>query len=323
MKVAILGAGAIAAKMAAAINGLDASVEAYAVASRDLGKAQAFADKWAFRKAFGSYEEMLQDEEVDLVYVATPHSHHFEHARLCIAYGKPVLVEKAFTANAKQAKELVALAEEKKVFLTEAIWTRYMPGRRLIDELIASGIIGEVSMVMADLSYNIAGKARMTDPALAGGTLLDLGVYPINFASMVLGDDIEDISGVCTYCNSGVDCQEAITMRYRDGRIAVLSASMKAESHRLGQITGSRGYIQCTNINNVEKIEVYDFNHNRLKEVAVPKQINGYEYELLACQRVLAEGGLECEEMPHSETIRIMEWMDKLRADWGIKYPFE
>lgn len=323
MNVAILGAGAIATCMATAINGLDDSVEAYAVAARNLDRAQAFADKWGFKKAYGSYEEMLKDDNVDLVYVATPHSHHFEHAKLCIEYGKSVLVEKSFTANAKQARELIKLAEEKKVFLTEAIWTRYMPSRKLIDETIASGIIGDANMVVADLSYNISAKGRMTDPALAGGSLLDLGVYPINFASMVMGDDIEDISGICTYCSTGVDCQESITMRYKDGRIAILSSSMMAESHRWGQIMGTKGYINCTNINNVEKIEVYDLDHNFVKEVPIPPQINGYEYEVLACKRVLDEGGLECEEMPHSETIRIMEWMDKLRNDWGVKFPFE
>lgn len=323
MKVAILGAGVIATSMATAINGLDDSVEAYAVASRDLERAQAFAKEWGFKKAYGSYEEMVQDPEVDLVYVATPHSHHFEHAKLCIEHGKPVLVEKSFTANAKQAKELIALAEEKKVFLTEAIWTRYMPSRKLIDDAIASGIIGDVNMVEANLSYNIAEKGRMVDPALAGGTLLDLGVYPINFASMVMGDEIEDISGTCTYCSTGVDCQESITISYKDGKFAALSSSMKCATRRLGQIYGTKGYIICTNINNIEKIEVYDWEHNFIKEIPVPKQINGYEYEVLACQRVLNEGGLECEEMPHSETIKIMEWMDKLRDDWGVKYPFE
>jgi len=323
MKVAILGAGVIATSMARAINGLDESIEAYAVAARDLERAKTFAEKWGIKKAYGSYEEMLKDPEVDLVYVATPHSHHFEHAKMCIEHGKPALVEKAFTANAKQAKELIALAEEKNVFITEAIWTRYMPSRNLINEAIASGIIGDVKLVMANLAYNNESIDRMTNPELAGGTLLDLGVYPLNFASMVLGDDIEDISGVCTYFSTGVDCQETMVLRYKDGRIANLSASMIVGTHRLGQINGTKGYIQCTNINNVEKIEVYDLNYNLLKEIPVPEQINGYEYEVLACKRVLDRGGLECEEMPHSETIKIMEWMDKLRADWGVKYPFE
>ena len=323
MKVAILGAGVIATSMATAINGLDSSVEAYAVASRSLEKAEEFRAKWGFQKAYGSYAEMLADPEVDLVYVATPHSHHYEHAKMCIEAGKAVLCEKSFTANAKQAKDIIALAEEKKVFLTEAIWTRYMPSRKLIDEAVASGIIGEPTQIIADLSYSIEAKGRMTDPALAGGALLDLGVYPINFASMVFGDEIEDISGVCMYTDTGVDAQESITMRYKDGKIAILASSMKAATHRIGQITGTKGYINCTNINNVEKIEVFDENHNLIKEIPVPKQINGYEYEVLACQKALAEGKLECEEMPHAETIQIMEWMDKLRADWGIKYPFE
>ena len=195
MKVGILGAGSIARAMAMAVNGLE-GVEGYAVASRDLSKAQAFCDTWGFQKAYGSYEEMLQDPQVELVYVATPHSHHFEHTRLCIEHGKPALVEKAFTANAAQARELIAMAERKGVFLTEAIWVRYMPSRRILRELIDSGIIGSVQRVSADLSYPIPNVKRLTDPSLAGGALLDLGVYVLNFASMVLGDDVQEIKGL-------------------------------------------------------------------------------------------------------------------------------
>lgn len=323
MNVAILGAGSIACKMAQAINGLDSSVCAYAVASRDLEKARAFRDQWGFQKAYGSYEQMLEDPQVDLVYVATPHSFHLAHAKLCIDHGKPVLVEKALTANARQAAELFAYAEEKNVFVTEAIWTRYMPSRELINQVVASGIIGKPCMIMADLSYPIDRVPRLTDPALAGGSLLDVGVYCLNFASMVFGDDIADIRGSCTYCETGVDCQDSITLTYRDGRVAVLTASMMVASHRLGIIYGTGGYIHCTNINNVEKIEVFNQDHRLIQTVEVPEQINGYEYELLACRRELARGGKFCPEMPHQESVRMMEWMDKLRADWGIRYPFE
>lgn len=323
MKVGILGAGNIAKSMATAINGLGSDIEAYAVASRDLEKSQAFAKEWGFKKAFGSYEEMLADKDLDLVYVATPHSHHYEHTKMCIEAGKAALVEKSFTANAKQAIEILKLAEEKKVLVTEAIWTRYMPSRTIINDIIDSGLIGNVYRVEANLSYPISNTLRMTEPSLAGGTLLDLGVYPINFASMVMGDDIESISGICSYCDTGVDCQENITMMYKDGRMAILTASMMTASHRFGLIFGDKGYINCTNINNIEKIEVFDADHNLIKEVPVPKQINGYEYEVLACQKALKEGLIECEEMPHSETIKIMEWMDSLRNDWGVKYPFE
>lgn len=323
MKVAILGAGVIATSMATAINGLDDSIEAYAVASRSLEKAEEFRQKWGFEVAYGSYEEMLEDPLVDLVYVATPHSHHFEHAKMCIEHGKAALVEKSFTANAKQAKELIELAEKKNILLTEAIWTRYMPSRKIIDEIVASGEIGEVKLVDAGLVYPIEEKGRMVEPALAGGSLLDLGVYPINFASMVLGDDIKDISGTCTYTSTGVDCQESITMTYNNGNMAVLHASMGVSSHRMGIIMGDKGYIHATNINNVEKIEVYNENHELIRTVPVPAQVNGYEYEVLACKKALDEGRIECDEMPHSETIKIMEWMDKLRNDWGVKYPFE
>ena len=322
MKVGILGAGSIARAMAMAVNGLE-GVEGYAVASRELGKAQAFCNQWGFQRAYGSYEEMLQDPQVDLVYVATPHSHHFEHAKLCIEHGKPALVEKAFTANAAQARELIALAERRGVFLTEAIWVRYMPSCRMLRELIDSGIIGTVQRVSADLSYPIPNVKRLTDPALAGGALLDLGVYVLNFASMVLGDDIQEIKGLCTYCDSGVDCQESITITYPDGKMAALTASMLTASHRLGLIYGTKGYIHCININNIQGFEVYDLNHNLVKTVEVPRQINGYEYEVLACKKALEEGALECPEMPHSETVRMMEWMDKLRSDWGVRFPFE
>lgn len=323
MNVAILGAGNIACKMAAAINALDGSVCAYAVASRDLEKAEAFREKWGFQKAYGSYEQMLEDSQVDLVYVATPHSFHLPHAKLCIDYGKPVLLEKPMTANAKQAAELFAYAEEKNVFITEAIWTRYMPSRQLINQVIDSGIIGKPYMIMANLSYPIDQKRRMTDPHLAGGSLLDMGIYCLNFASMVFGDDIADIRGTCTYCDTGVDCQESITLTYKDGRIAVLTSSMMVASHRLGIIYGTTGYIHCTNINNVEKIEVFNEDHLLVQTIDVPPQINGYEYEVLACQRELAKGGKSCEEMPHEETLRMLQWMDKLRSDWGIRYPFE
>lgn len=322
MKVGILGAGSIARAMAMAVNGLE-GVEGYAVASRELDKAQAFCNQWGFQKAYGSYEEMLRDPEVDLVYVATPHSHHFEHTKLCIEHGKPALVEKAFTANAAQARELIALAERKGVFLTEAIWVRYMPSRRMLRELIDSGIIGTVQRISADLSYPIPNVKRLTDPSLAGGALLDLGVYVLNFASMVLGDDIQEIKGLCTYCDTGVDCQENITITYPDGKMAALTASMLTASHRLGLIYGTKGYIHCININNIQGFEVYDLNHNLVKTLEVPKQINGYEYEVLACKKALEEGALECPEMPHSETVRMMEWMDKLRADWGVRFPFE
>ncbi len=326
MRVGILGAGGIARSMATAVNGLMAQnedVELYAVSSRDIDKATAFQKEWSVTTAYGSYEEMLSDDKVDLVYVATPHSHHAQHTRMCIEHNKAALVEKAFTANAKEAREVLNMAKERKVFVTEAIWTRYMPSRRLIDETISSGIIGDVRKLTADLSYPIWNIQRNYDPNLAGGAILDLGVYPINFATMAVGSKVKKISGYCTYFDTGVDSSDNITIEYENGVLASLSASFLSPSPRTGVIYGSKGYISVQNINNPEKIEVFNENHELIKNVEVPKQINGYEYEVLACKKALEEGKLECEDMPHDETIRIMELMDELRKQWNIKFPFE
>ena len=155
MKIGILGAGGIAVQMAKTVAGMK-DVENYAVAARSLERAQAFAEKYGFSKAYGSYEEMLADPQVDLVYIATPHSHHYLHAKMCLEAGKNVLCEKAFTVNADQARKLFALAKEKDLLITEAIWTRYMPSRKMIDDIISSGVIGEVTAVTANLNYAIS-----------------------------------------------------------------------------------------------------------------------------------------------------------------------
>lgn len=322
MKVGILGAGRIAATMAKTLNGMK-EAQCYAVASRSLEKAEAFAQKNHVEKAYGSYEEMLSDENVDLVYIATPHSHHLEHGKLCISYGKPVLCEKSFTANAAQARELLDYAAEKKVFITEAIWTRYMPSRKMIDDIIASGELGEIKMISANLGYELTDKERMLRPELAGGALLDVGVYTLNFASMVLGDDIVKMTSECVKTDTGVDGQDAIILTYRDGKMAVLHTSMWEDTEQYGIIYGTKGYMIACNINNIDTIQIYAPDRHLVREVKVPEQITGYEYEVLACRRAIAAGELECQEMPHAKTLRIMEWMDALREDWGVKYPFE
>lgn len=322
MKVGILGAGNIAKKMAQTLNGME-GVTAYAVASRSLEKARQFADLNHVEKAYGSYEEMLQDEEVELVYVATPHSHHLEHGKLCIKYGKPVLMEKAFTANAQQAKELLNFAKDRKIFITEAIWTRYMPSRNQIEDIISSGQLGDICSVTANLGYALTDKKRLTDPALAGGALLDVGIYPLNFASMVLGNDVEKITSVCVKYETGVDAQDSIILSYAGGKTATIHTGMLAATEQYGIVYGTKGYLIAYNINNISYFEIFTPDRMLKERIEVPPQITGYEYEVIACKKALEEGKLECPQMPHSETLKMMEWMDALRKDWGIRYPFE
>ena len=231
-----------------------------------------------------------------------------------------MLCEKAFSVNADQARKLFALAKEKNLLITEAIWTRYMPSRKMIGEIIESGVIGEVTSVTANLSYTISEVERIRKPELAGGALLDVGVYTINFASMVLGDKLKNVQATAFF-REGVDMLDTFAMVFEGDRMATLQCGAREISDRMGSIFGTKGYIQVQNINNPEKITVFNQNHEETASYFPPKQITGYEYEVRACKKALEEGKIECPEMPHAETVRIMEIMDGLRKSWGYEIP--
>ncbi|MCR5475767.1 MAG: Gfo/Idh/MocA family oxidoreductase [Lachnospiraceae bacterium] len=323
MNISILGAGNIAGIMATTLQPLK-DVTCYAVAARDKDRAQVFADKYGFLKAYGSYKDMLEDPDVELVYIATPHSHHYEHIKMCLAHGKHVLCEKAFTANARQAEEVLRLAESKGLLLTEAMWIRYMPMARKIVEVVNSGIIGHPTSLSANLGYPLEHVERLTKLSLCGGALLDLGVYVLNFASMVFGNDIESMAANCVkYPRSGVDAQETIMLTYRDGRMATLYATMLAQTDRRGFIHGTNGYIEIENINNFESIKVFNLERRVVAEYAAPMQVTGYEYEIMSAMKAIREGQIECPEMPHVETLFMMQLMDNIRAAWNIRFPYE
>ena len=322
MKIGILACGPMAETFARTLIQME-EAECYAVASRSLSRAEAFAREYGFTKAYGSYEALCEDPEVELVYIATPHSEHFANAKLCIQHGKPVLCEKSFTANAKQARELIAMAEKAGVFITEAIWVRYMPMLQTIRKELESGSIGEPKLLTANLGYVAADSYRMRTPELAGGALLDVGVYPLNFALMIFGTDIAKVTSSCTYMDTGVDEQNSAALVYEDGKMAVINSSVLVFSDRKGIIHGTKGSMVIENINNFESLTVYDGEHKEIKHIERPAQISGYEYEVEACMRALETGALECPEMPHAETIRVMDILDGMRAEWGIRYPFE
>ena len=319
LKMAIMGAGAIANKMAATITKMN-DVEAYAIAARDEDRAEKFAEEYGFTKFYGSYEEMLKDPEVELVYIATPHSHHYKCEKMCLEAGKHVLSEKAFTVNAAQAEKILRLAEEKKLLLTEAIWTRYMPSRDMINKLIEDGVIGEVTSLTANLGYELSQVKRIWNPKLAGGALLDVGVYLVNFASMIFGENLESVQSEAVF-KDGVDMIDNINMTFAGGKTAAMQCNVHAVQNRQGTIFGTRGYIEITNINNPEEIRVFDENYKKVTSIIPPEQISGYEYEVEACRKAIEEGRLECPEMPHKETLRVMKIMDEMRASWGYEIP--
>lgn len=321
-KVAIMGTGNIAKTMARTLKKMK-NVKCYAVASRDINKAEAFAQEFGVKKAYGSYEELVKDSKIDLIYIATPHSEHYANVKLCLENDKAVLCEKAFTANAKQAEELISLSHERNIFMTEAIWTRYMPMVATIREMMNSGIVGDVHMLTCNLGYSLGHVERMVEPSLAGGALLDLGVYPINFASMMFGTDIKSVVSSCTKLPSGVDATDSITITYQDDKVAVLNSTMLGVTDRKAILYGTNGFIEVQNINNYECAIAYDKEYKVIQKVVAPKQFTGYEYEVQSSLDAMDSGKIECWEMPHAETLRIMKFMDSLRKEWGIRYPFE
>jgi predicted dehydrogenase len=330
MKVGILGTGWIAERMAKTLSAMsEEGVFLTAVGSRTLEKAEKFvgdtlcgvpSEKNAVAKAYGSYEE-LAASDADLIYIASPHSHHHEHAMLCMEQGKHVLVEKAFTVNARQARELIEFGREKNLLVAEAIWTRYMPSRFALEKILASKIIGEPYMLSCNLGYKNIHMERMFLPELAGGALLDLGVYTINFALMAFGTDIESIESSADLFHTGTDLHNRITIHFKDGKYAELYASLDEATDRKGIIRGDKGWLEFENINNCEFIRAY-IDGAKTVQFDVPEQITGLEYQIRSCKSVIEKiaggGSPECPEMPHDEIIRVMEIMDSLRKKWGV-----
>jgi predicted dehydrogenase len=322
LRVGIVGAGWIAEKAAITLQGLT-DCEAYAIGSRTIEKAEAFAAKWNMTRAYGSYSELLADPDVDLVYVATPHSHHYDVTREALLADKPCLVEKAFMANERETQAILHLAHERGVFLAEAIWTRYQPAVGMVRKLIADGRIGTPRLITATLGYSMGEKPRIMRPDLCGGALLDLGVYALNFVRMFFDTDFVSIESQCVKSNTGMDITNAISIILSDGVLCNLQSSASCVGHNIGVIAGTDGNLIIDNINNPQTVTVNGPDRTYIETINVPQQITGYEYQFLCCREALINGLIEPLEMPLDETLRIMEIMDGLRRKWGVSYPMD
>ena len=321
MKIGILGTGIIAKAMAEAVCKMDYATN-YAIASRNIKNAEEFKEKYNFEKAYGSYEELVKDENVELVYIATPHSHHYENAMLSLKNNKPILCEKAFMANSKQAKEVLTYSKEHNIFVTEAIWTRYIPSCKKIKELINSGIIGEVGTFSSNFGNCLNKIKRLNSPELAGGALLDVGVYPIQFANTYFGNDIEKMVSTHKKNENGVDLQNTIVLQYKNGIVGMLHSGIDVAKDKMDIIHGTKGYIISKRENDMVKIEVFKSGEETIV-YELPGQSQKFDYQIKACIKAMQEGKIECEEIPHKDILSVMELMDSLRNEWGIKYPFE
>lgn len=318
LNIGILGAGRIAEKLADTFTLLP-EVHTVAVGARELMRAQEFALRHGIPKAYGSYEELVLDPAVDLIYVATPHSHHFEHIMLCLRHGKHVLCEKTFTCTASEAEWVFAEAKKRKLLVAEAIWPRYMPMAAYLSSIREIKPVGEITGLSANLSYPVYyQKERLRLPELGGGALLDVGIYPLTFASIVMGDEVKNVYSSEVRSDTGVDVQNTVTLQYPGGEMAVLHSSVLAHSDRRGVIFCTDGYIEVENINNYENVSIFDNNRRLLQRINREWQLTGYEYEVLAVARAIERNELECPEMPAKKTLCMMRLLDRIRHQWGI-----
>lgn len=322
----ILGCGKIARKFASDV-ALVQQARLQAVAARDLAQAEKFAREFRAPQAHGSYQALVEDPNVDAIYVATPHGLHYEHARLCLEYGKAVLCEKAFTINLRQAQGLVALARAKKIFLMEAFWTRFLPHYVTMKKMLTEGKIGTVQYLYAEFGFRPTPPVspRIYDPALGGGSLLDVGVYPVFLALDVLGRP-DELDAIMTKAATGVDAQCAIRFRYRNGAIANLFSSFTSNLATGADVGGDQGRLRLTHRFHgpTARLEYYpDIVDSRQPiDTEIAKGF-GYEYEIQHATDCLIQGLTESPLRTHGDTLLLMETLDRIRQTIGLFYPGE
>jgi predicted dehydrogenase len=319
----ILGTGFIAGAFAAGLTALD-DAEILAVGSRTQAAADVFANKFNIPRQYPSYKALADDPDVEVIYVSTPHSLHCENTLLCLDAGKAVLCEKPFAINTAQADTMIQKAREKRLFLMEAMWTRFLPVLVRVRELLANGAIGEPRMINADFGFrtNFNPAGRLFDPNLGGGGLLDVGIYPLSLASMVFGNATR-ISSMATLGETGVDEQSAFILGYEDGQLAVLSTAIRTNTPQTASIIGTEGYIRIHSPWWRGTTFTLSVQGKSDEVFECPLTGNGYNYQAAEVVRCLREGKLESDVMPLDETRSIMATMDSIRAQWGLKYPME
>ncbi|HEX8614354.1 MAG TPA: Gfo/Idh/MocA family oxidoreductase [Telluria sp.] len=316
----ILGTGKIARAFATALRDTPGAVLA-GVASRSLEGAQAFGAEFGALASYGSYQELADADGIDVVYIGTPHPMHIENAVMALGGGKGVLCEKPFTMNRREAEEIVALAREKKLFLMEAMWTRFMPALAEVRRIVASGEIGTVHQVTADFGFAATQDPlhRLNNPELGGGGLLDLGIYPLSIAAALLGP-VADVQAMAVIGETGVDIQTSFTMKHDGGGMSVCSCSLRARTPAELTVSGSLGQVRMnTMFHRAQSVTVTTLDGART--IDTPYLGNGYVHEAMEVGRCLNEGLLESPGMPLDETLHLMGVLDTMRGQIGLRYP--
>lgn len=317
----ILAPGGIARRFASDIPTFTAST-IDAVGSRDAGRAAGFADHHGIARPYGSYAELVADPELDAIYVASPHSEHLEHALLALEAGKPVLVEKAITANAAQARELFDVAASRGLFAMEAMWSRFLPHYRAVVDAVHAGTIGEVLTVHAQHGQMLIGRnERLWRPELAGGALLDLGVYPMSFAHALLGTPGE-IHAFGNLTDLGVDAAETVVLRYGSRTIAVAQNSLETRMENAATIAGTLGRITIDGTFYAPTTVTLELHDGTRAELPVQHE-GGFQFQAAEVARRLEAGETHSPLISWNASVEVMEMMDEVRAQLGVVYPGE
>jgi predicted dehydrogenase len=320
----VLAPGGIARDWTAAVHATTAS-RVTAVGSRSLERAQTFAADFGVEHAHGSYEALVADDEVDAVYVASPHSEHRDHALMALGAGKPVLVEKAFARNAAETQAIIDAARSAGLLAVEAMWTRFLPHLDVVRRCLEDGLLGDVQAVAADHGQQLFpdGPQRMADPALAGGALLDLGIYPISFAHLVLGS-FADVRATGVQASTGVDAGETVAVTGPQGAIGTLSSTMTAKTPCVASVSGTAARLEIDGwFYQPNTVRLLDPEDRELDRYDSPDREHGLAYEAAEFARLLSAGATESDLLPLDETLRIMHVLDDVRAQLGVSFPGE
>lgn len=318
----ILGPGGIAQAFAKDLTFIEGHTIG-AVGSRSIANAQSFAKTFG-GTAYGSYEELVADSGIDAIYVATPHPAHHDNVILALNAGKPVLCEKPFAVNAQQAQAMVDAAAKNKVALMEAMWARFLPHYAKVREIVASGVLGPILSIHADHGQRLAdqGIARLVDPQLAGGALLDLGIYPISFAHMILGNP-RSITSKAVMTDRGVDAQTSMIFSYDNGAQAVLTTTMIEQTPCRAVVAGLHGWLEIDRtFYNPASMRVI-LNDGSVTEYPSAYVGHGLREQAESFKQIVQSGAVESKDLTWKDTVDIMKSMDTVRSQIGLKYPFE
>jgi predicted dehydrogenase len=320
----VLAPGGIAHDWTAALHAATKS-RVVAVGSRSLERAQRFATEFGVERAYGSYESLVADSDVDAIYVASPHSEHHEHAVLAVGAGKPVLVEKAFARSAAEAAAVIETARAAGLLVVEAMWTRFLPHMDVVRRCLEDGLLGEVRAVEADHGQLLYpdGPQRLADPALAGGALLDLAIYPVSFAHLALGA-FSAVQATGTLVETGVDASETIAVTGPQGAIGTLSSTMLAKTPCSASISGTAARLEIDGwFYQPNTVRLLDPDDREMDRYEPPVREHGLAYEAAEFARLLAAGKTESELLPLDETLLLMGVLDEVRRQLGVRFPGE